>query len=801
VIGTDGTNREDVKFYSMGSVPLAYIRTKSRVSFTLPVVDTMMTTVDTVYHIEMRPYGPLAADIDPQGAVLKDNHLNYFLPHCGTGIPNVPGYSRVVYENIFPFVDLHFYSGGFGQKMALVCRPGCNLADVKFRFAGQDSLNLDLWGNLKLFSNGKYFILPHAVAYQVNSDNTTIPVSWGANYQADEDAGLVSFYYSQYDQTKPLVLLIGPPPAMGGQNNTPGVCWSTYLGGDGHDVVIDSDVDEYRNYYTVGQTFSQSINFPIFTGVVYYQASPMAFMSKFDLEHVIEWSTFYGGSYGIQAATCIQARPGAEPNVLVGGYVNANDLFVVSPSDGRYYDPASSGGGFLAELSATGEAVWSTYIGSGNMDVLDLDLHDNGQFAVVGHAEWNLPEEQVTPDPDAVHWSYVGSTNANYPGDGYIVLFNAARKTIWSTYIGGNKGESIETVRFGDEKIVIAGQTTSTNIPLQDGGSNAYDETAHGSSDIIIMEFDMVGRLNWSTYFGGNLGESIGDQGLAIQQASSDGFQDVFIVGMSSSDDLPLENGTNWHDDTFKPGLQGYILRISGEDRSIAWLTYAKGLGTIEKATYMNTVAIDGMDRIFVGGTSWDPSFPLVGAPGVYSPSSMYGVGDGVIMCFSNTQDLRWSTYFGGQESGFYGDEIRTLALDGLDRLYAAGRTYAAYSTNSFFPFTDPLGEDDWFDSSFYPTSDGFLAAFCIDGALTSVNNLVQIDTGHLIQQLGPTQFRVNGLTGNGVLQITDARGRLVSNTAYRDHRSAVEFDLVHNAPGVYLVNVVGKWATRIVIQ
>lgn len=633
-----GTN-EEVRFYTTGAIPQGYLRTKSRISFVLHQADTLVATTDTIYHLQMQPWGDFAAEVEPVGTVLKSSTLNYLLPHCGaTGITQVPGYSRAIYENIFPRVDLHFYSGGFGQKMALVCRPGANLDHVKLRFTGQDSLNQDLWGNLQFHHNGKFFILPHAVAFQVNPDNTIIPVGWSANYDADGDAGIVSFEWGSYDPTKPLVLQIGPPPAVGGQQNTPGVCWSTYLGGDGRDIVQDSDVDDDGNYFTVGQTFSQTIYFPIQTGVVYYEASPMAFISKFTDQYAILWSTYYGGSYGIQSATCIRTKPGTEANILVGGFTQANDLWVTSPNDGRYYDPSSSRGGFLAEVNTNGEASWSTYIGDGYSSVLDLDLHPNGSFVVVGHAEQFIPEEQDSPDIDAIHWDYSGSLDQNSPGDGFITLFRSNRRTVWSTFVGGNYGESVETVKFGDHKIIIAGQTNSTNIPLKDGGLNALDESFHGSSDIFIMEFNLVGRWDWATYFGGWLGESIGDQGLAIQPGTGDGKEDVFIVGMSSSDDLVPVNGPNWFDDTYKPGLQGYIMRLDGQDRSVEWLTYAKGLGSIQRSTHLNTVLVDELDRIFVAGTSWDPTFVTEVGMGVYSTPTLRGAGDGVLMCFSDDQ-------------------------------------------------------------------------------------------------------------------------------------------------------------------
>ena len=398
------------------------MRTKSRVSFTLPVVDTISTTVDTVYHIAMEPWGEGAAQVDPVGTVLKDSHLTYHLPHCGSnGITNVEGYSRVLYENIFPYVDLHFYSGGFGQKMALVCRPGSSLSQIKLRFNGQDSLNLDLWGSLKLYSDGKFFTLPQAIAYQVSTDNSMVPVPWGATYTAGEDAGIVSFYNGEYDQTKPLVLLIGPPPA-----------------------------------------------------------------------------------------------------------------------------------------------------------------------------------------------------------------------------------------------------------------------------------------------------------------------------------------------------------------------------------------AIDGFMRIFVGGLSWDPTFTLENGNGVYSAAGMYGVGDAVIMCFSNEQELYWSTCFGGQEGGIYGDDIRTLALAGTERLYTAGTTYTAYSPTSFFPFTDVVGDDDWFDNGFYPQTDAFTAAFCIEGLLTRIAELGEPSSPLRVQHFGRSAYRISGLLGSSSAVLCDARGRIMEGTRLRASEDTWQLDLSDYCAGVYLVSSPGIGATRI---
>lgn len=412
VIGTDGTRRPDVKFYTTGSLPQAYMRGKSKVSFAIHAVDTIIATTDTTYHLVMEPSGPYAAQVDPVGTVLKDQHLNYLLPHCGTsGVTQVPGFSRVLYENIFPFIDLHFYSGGFGQKMALVCRPGANPDHIELRFIGQDSLNQDLFGNLKFYHDGRHFVLPQAVAYQVNANNTTVPVGWNASYMTNADTALVRFSWSSYDPSKPLVFLVGPPPAMGGEITTEGVCWSTYLGGDGADRIYASDTDDEGNYYVGGFTYSQVINFPIEDGVVYYAASPITFASKFRPDHSIHWSTYYGGSSGVQWIRGLKARPSPDANIVIGGTTEANDLWTVDPLDGSYFDPGPSfGGGFLAELNTLGEAIWSTYFGNSYTTVLNLDIHRLGYTAVVGDIEvfGTLPQLQVTPPANSANWNFSG---------------------------------------------------------------------------------------------------------------------------------------------------------------------------------------------------------------------------------------------------------------------------------------------------------------------------------------------------------------------------------------------------------
>lgn len=800
VIDTQGNKREDVKYYTTGSIPQVYLRTDSRISFAIHKVDTNLATIDTIYHLQMQPWGENAAEEDPAGTVLKTSHLNYLLPHCGEdGITLVQGFSRVIYEEIFPFIDLHFYSGGFGQKMAFVLRPGADPAHLILRFTGQDSLVHDAWDNLKFYHDGKYFVLPHAVAYQVNADSTTIPVSWNATYDADEEAGIIKFEWSEYDPEKPLVFLVGPPPAMGGQVTTPGVCWGTYLGGDGGDRIYASDTDDEGNYYVGGFTYSQAIYFPEVVGIVPFQASPVAVVSKFGSDYGIHWSTFYGGSEFVGASPHqwvrgMKVRPGLDPNILIGGRSATSNLWCIDPLDDSYYDDAGpGGGGFLAELNHLGQGIWSTYFGNGVISVLNLDLHPLGEIAVCGDvSDGSIPEEQDTAPAQSEHWNNMGD------GDGWIAMLKPARRTYWCTFMGGSDYDYLRSVRFGTEKVVFVGSTFSSDFPVLDGGANAHDSTFAGGEDVTISEFTLDGEYQWGTFLGGLEYERPGYQGLVVRPSAL-GDEDVFIVGFTSSTDFPMTVGSGWHNPDLLSSSywSGFIARFSGADRSRMWSTYVNGGQSNDGETWLEAVELDGADRLFVGGYTLTSGFPYQDAWNLYSTTAEYGAWDGVLLCFDATQELRWATRFGGDEDGVLGERIETLCTWSDERLFAAGITYAVYGPDVFFPLTDPVGDDDYFDDVFYPEWDAFLAGFCIEGLLTSFADRHQ-QPSFSSRQLTSGVHELVGLPLDPVsLIVSDATGRLV---AYQEVMRGVRaiVDLRRFSEGVYVVSVEGLGALRL---
>lgn len=796
VVTTDGHPAKDVRFYSEGGMPRAYLRERSQVSFTLAHVDTIIATMDTLWRLDMRPYGPHAQVASPVGFVQKDWTQNFYLPWCGdSGVTDVQGYCRVVYPEIFPKIDMHFYSGSAGQKMAFVMRPGCDPADLKLAFTGQDSIKLDLWGALKIYYDGKFMEMPFAQAYQVGAGNTIIPVSWVPSYNVNNGTGVVSFQYSSYNPSLPLVFQVGPPPALGGgPAETPGVCWAAYLGGDGEDQVFASDVDAQNNYYVSGETFTQDINFPVHNGQVTIQASPRVFATKFNANDGLEWSDLYGCSTwpGDQVAYALTAKPNDFPGdkLFIGGVVSGNDLYQAAP-DGAWHVFTEDGPscGFIAELRKNdGHIEWSTYFGGYGSVVYNMDIDKYGRLVLTGSNSGDLPDHTVPLPPNAEQWPF---TSGSQP-DAFVAIIRPDHQILWSTYIGGTSFDAGYSVRYGGDKIVVAGISSSPSLPTHDAGNGGqYVTNLNGPQDTFIMEFDLNGQQLWGTYVG--YGASMGFQGLAVNQSNGD----VFLTGYIQLGTLPVTSSAPWYDDTYSgTDDDGFILQFSGSDQTIQYASYISADEYDEPRAVV--VLPDG--QFIVAGLTFDNSFETRWIDGLYTEQNMMGAGDGFIMAFTQEHDLAWATYFGGDEDpNTHADCIRTLTFKGNDRLYAAGYTDAAYDQGQFFPLHDE-GGGAWPDQTFDPTADGFVSAFCIQGVLTGISELSL--AGHIpgVSETADGQWQVSNLgVGPHRYVVTDALGRIVKEgVLHGGGQSLIE---THGlTDGTYVVNIADERAQRAVL-
>jgi hypothetical protein len=180
--------------------------------------------------------------------------------------------------------------------------------------------------------------------------------------------------------------------------------------------------------------------------------------------------------------------------------------------------------------------------------------------------------------------------------------------------------------------------------------------------------------LQWGTYFGGSLGDD-------ATSVAVDGSGNVFVVGITSSSDFPLEiPGGAYEDRTLVGKSEAFIAKFSGSDLSLVWSTYFGG----SSDELANSVAVDGSGNVFVVGWTSSSDFPLEipGGGAYFDNTHNGGVIDAFIAKFSGgSLSLVWSTYYGG-----FGPDY-TLGNRGI----VVGAGFIAvgamtYTTNGSFP-------------------------------------------------------------------------------------------------------------------
>ncbi|MBK7247053.1 MAG: hypothetical protein IPI05_05210 [Flavobacteriales bacterium] len=338
---------------------------------------------DTLRRLDITCAGEHAQYPDPVVWEMKDQYAHFYLPSCAPdGATFVHPYHRVIYPGIYPHIDMHIYSGMVGQKIAFVINPEGHPKDIELKFTGQDQMDVDIYGNLKLLLEGEWVTIPQAMAYQVANDGSIIPVNWTAGYDAYENVGRAYFNFSNYDHGKPLVFLVGPP-ALGGNTiyEEEGLCWSTYYGAEDFDMLTDIKPDSEGNFYVAGRTESPILNFPSVTGtsITPGDVHSLATLTKFNQSHLLQWTAFLGNSNiwngGYTEATGLAIKADPVRIYLVGNTASFNFFPTFLAGAYNEVDPHNTQDkGFLARFDDQKVRDWATIYGMSKVQIHAVDV-------------------------------------------------------------------------------------------------------------------------------------------------------------------------------------------------------------------------------------------------------------------------------------------------------------------------------------------------------------------------------------------------------------------------------------------
>ena len=281
-------------------------------------------------------------------------------------------------------------------------------------------------------------------------------------------------------------------------------------------------------------------------------------------------------------------------------------------------------------------------------------------------------------------------------GDAFILKMNVEGEVIFATYFGGSGlEEAMALVVDGEDNIIIAGSTTSANLPLV----NPIQDELNGTGDAFIAKFSPSGDLVFSTYFGGSGEERIERNGI-------DQYGNYIFTGQTGSDDYPTTSGV--YQEGYGGGNTDIIVTALSEDcQTIRYSTY---FGNSAEEVGLD-VDIDAQGNLVVVGLTYAATNTTEGA---YQRNYGGGQSDVIIAKLSpNCTDLVWSTMLGGNGWDF-GDDVD---FDSEGNIVISG-----YTGSTDFPLVNQLYNDspnyDVFFAKLGPTGESLIFSSYLGGNL-----------------------------------------------------------------------------------
>lgn len=245
----------------------------------------------------------------------------------------------------------------------------------------------------------------------------------------------------------------------------------SYCGGNKDDRIECLAIDSSNNYILSGQTSSH--DFP--TTEDAYQKSNSggwdAFLTKLSSNGTnLLYSTYIGGSSEDSGRG---VAVNSLDEIVVAGYTSSTDLSTLSPLQSEH------AGGYcdilVYKCTSTGTTKYVTYLGGSELDIsYGVVFDDNDRPIIVGRSlSDDFPINNSFQEQRVGH---LDTTITMLTADGQTILF--------SSYIGGTKEDSGESISLGNDSVIaISGRTASADFPCTE---DAYQTNIGGSYDVFL---------------------------------------------------------------------------------------------------------------------------------------------------------------------------------------------------------------------------------------------------------------------------------------------------------------------------
>jgi gliding motility-associated-like protein len=555
--------------------------------------------------------------------------------------------ASISYENIYPNIDLHFYTNESGElKYDFILHVGARLSDIKLDYTGVEDIEVLPSGELGYATGWGVIKEEVPFSYAVSSKKEV-----KINYSVVGDR--VSFI-ADFDQVEEEIIL---DPIY--------VDWSSYFYGTGNNstgfgyaftYVFDLDMDDEDNVYVAGMTSD------VFPGLsnsydTTIGGSYDTYVCKMTpTGDSIIWFSYLGGS---EFEYCFSVAVNSDQEPVVSGFTYSTDF----PITAGAYDvtPNTLNGsfsyyaGYVSKFSKDGDSLlFSTYLGGGNTDLIQaMVLDDSGNVYLTGAT--NSPD---FPTTSGAYQTTFGGSNSSVSywerGDAFLTKMKPdGTGLVFSTFIGSAGDEVAYDINISPNKdIYIVGKTTSDGFPVT-AGSRIFNAVTDGVSDGFICKFNAAGSsLLYSKLMGGSSEDWF--EGVYVNERD-----EAYVAGISKSSDF--YTSANAYQKTSGGSADAVVVKFNPGGQNVYYSTYLGGSG--EELYYSGSIynsnvriAANVREEPIICGITRSNNFPVTAdALQLTNPSSVGGgwwnTSATITKLSDNGQKLLYGTYYGG--SGF----------------------------------------------------------------------------------------------------------------------------------------------------
>ncbi|MFN2457427.1 MAG: PKD domain-containing protein [Chitinophagaceae bacterium] len=612
-----------------------------------------------------------------QPVIVADKPLytynNYFIGNDPSKwAANCKTYSGITIKDLYPNVDIRYYSNNGQLKYDLIVKPGADISKIALKYEGANKLQVKNKELIIETSIGNVKELyPYTYQYSKTSKKEI-----SNEYLVEDDE--VRFKVKQHDPKSTLII-------------DPTLIFASFSGSTADNWGFTATYGPDGSMYGGGIVYGSG--FPVSPGAFQQTFGGGPGTQPFDIG-IIKltpdgsnrvYATYIGGRRGNEQPHSLVVD--GQGNLILAGRTNSDDYPVTGSGQ------IGAGGSYdiiVTKLNATGTAlIGSKKIGGGNDDGVNIrptrsgatslqrNYGDDGRSEVIIDGAGNIYVASSSQSNNFPTASAFQGNNAGAQDAVVVKITPDVSSLLFSTYLGGSGNDAayVLSLNPADNSIYVGGGTESSNFPSTPG---TISSNSNGNIDGYVAVLSNNGSsLIRSTY----IGTSGIDQVYGVQ---FDRFGFPYIMGQTTGN-WQIRNAT-WS----QPGGKQFISKLEVDLSSFVYST-AFGTGGAIPNISPTAFLVDRCENVYVSG--WGGSIAGYNSAGTFGlpvVNALRPTTDGKDFYFFVLKKNATAQLYGdfyGQIGGEFPDHVD----GGTSRFDSDGVIYQAICANCEQPPNKPV--------------------------------------------------------------------------------------------------------------